>query len=343
MPDRHPTLQSVQPHVPEPALHHILEALTAAHYRHITISPASHATVLARPQPATVDPADVLVQCFGWSRPVDAHTLPHSVYQWAQHAQILTPVNTATGSRVRSQLRVSSVLDAGRWFLFWHSAYPTDHADSVFFGPDTYRFVRAVGAWLDLHQPKISRAIDLCTGAGPAAITLAARYPNADVMAGDINTAALALLAVNAAHAQTHNVRPCQSNLLQAVDGTFDLVVANPPYLVDRQARAYRHGGGPLGAALALAIVDEACPRLNMGGSLLLYTGVAIMTGHDPFYAAVCTRVAVMPLNLHIDYQTIDPDVFGEELHQGVYQQADRIAAVLLVITRVAPKNIHTT
>ena len=50
----------------------------------------------------------------------------------------------------------------------------------------------------------------------------------------------------------------------------IDLIVANPPYLVDPAGRVYRNGGGSLGTGLGERIVAEGLPRLRAGGQLLL-------------------------------------------------------------------------
>jgi len=116
------------------------------------------------------------------------------------------------------------------------------------------------------------------------------------------------------------------------VAGDFDFILSNPPYLVDPGERAYRHGGGPLGAGLSLAILDTALQRLAPGGTLLLYTGVAMVDGRDPFLEAVRTRLDGQDVAWR--YRELDPDVFGEELEAGVYAHTDRIAAVVLTVTR---------
>ena len=127
-------------------------------------------------------------------------------------------------------------------------------------------------------------------------------------------------------------VEAVHSDLLTAVPGTFDLIVANPPYLVDPAARAYRHGGGDLGAGLSLAILDAGVERLAPGGTLLLYTGAAIVNGQDPLRKAAAARLA--GTGLRWSYREIDPDVFGEELDSGAYAEADRIAAVVLTVRK---------
>jgi len=80
--------------------------------------------------------------------------------------------------------------------------------------------------------------------------------------------------------------------------------------------------------------LDAALERLAQAGTLLLYTGVAMVDGQDPFLEAVQERLAKTDLVWR--YREMDPDVFGEELESGVYAQAGRIAAVTLTVTRPA-------
>lgn len=118
------------------------------------------------------------------------------------------------------------------------------------------------------------------------------------------------------------------------MDGVFDLIVANPPYLLDAAERAYRHGGGPLGAGLSLQIVQAAIVRLARGGALWLYTGVAMTDGDDAFLRHATALLD--EAGLRWTYEEIDPDVFGEELDTPAYSDAERIAAVWLVASREA-------
>jgi len=155
------------------------------------------------------------------------------------------------------------------------------------------------------------------------------------VLAVDINPLALRMTAVNVALAEVANVSIEASDVLQDVDGQFDLIVANPPYMADPAERAYRHGGGALGAQLSLRIVEQALYRLAPGGSLVLYTGVAMIDGLDPFLDAVTPRLESPMFGW--TYHEIDPDVFGEELLTPGYQRVERIAVVALIVTRIGP------
>lgn len=303
------------------ALEALLRGLAARGYAFTTPTPATHARVNAWPENAVA--AD-LAGVFGWSRPFRPDLLDPELMQLAQQAGILRP----EGELMRSAVRVS-VLDGA---LFVHSAYPTQATDSVFFGPDTYRFVRAVAAWLNpARAARVGRAVDIGAGAGPGGIWVARAAPQAEVLLVDINEAALRLSRINAAAAGAGNVTAVRSDLLDGVSGEFDLIVSNPPYLNDPLARAYRHGGGEFGAELSVRILDAALRRLAPGGTLILYTGVAIVAGRDPFRTEaerMCRE------RVGWSYEEIDPDVFGEELETSAYARADRIAAVVLVATR---------
>ena len=301
------------------ALLALARAVQATGYAFTTPTPATHARVNARPG---TERAQTLRDVFGWSRSFDAGAVGPDILELMRSAGVLLTGEAGMCSAVRL-----SSLDG---LLFLHSAFPTVASDAVFFGPDTYRFARAVLAHLKDGR-SVRRAVDIGCGGGPGAILVARAHPEAEVVAVDINPAALRLAEANAALAGVR-VSAVESNLLSSAPGSFDLIVSNPPYLVDPGERAYRHGGGPLGAGLSLAILNTALERLAPGGTLLLYTGAAIVNGEDPFKQAVAARLAGSGIDW--TYEEIDPDVFGEELERGAYTDADRIAAVLLTVTK---------
>jgi len=296
-------------------------ALRQHGYAFTTVTPLTHKRINAR---ASAGWAHDLSGIFGWSRPFTPALPGPDLLALMQAARVVD--NDA--ELLRSSVRAST-LDGQ---LYFHSAYPTSAADAVFFGPDTYRFVRALRASLAECGQRIGRAADIGCGAGPGAITIALACPDAVVHALDINPAALALTEVNARMAGVSNVVAANSNLLNGVEGLFDLIVSNPPYLLDREKRAYRHGGGDLGAGLSVAVVEAAIDRLAPGGTLMLYTGAAVVGNTDPFRQAAEARLRAAGFSW--TYEEIDPDVFGEELEEAAYAFADRIAAVWLVARR---------
>jgi release factor glutamine methyltransferase len=296
-------------------------ALRAAGYEFTTPSPATHARVNARPEN---EHAKDLRDMFGWSRPFSESAMPADILALMREAGILIEGNGI----FRSALRVSS----SQGELFFHSAFPTTEADAVFFGPDTCRFARAIKAGLKERTALIRNAIDIGCGAGPGGILVAKYAPEACVLMTDINASALRLARVNAALAGTPNAIALHADILDGVDGTFDLIVSNPPYLNDPLQRAYRHGGGKFGAALSLRILEAALPRLAAGGTLILYTGTAIVAGRDLFREAALPALAAG--GFAWTYEEVDPDVFGEELETQAYRAADRIAAVVLNVRK---------
>ena len=181
-----------------------------------------------------------------------------------------------------------------------------------------------------LGRPRsdIRRAVDIGCGAGPGAIELALQCPQATVYGADINPDALALAAVNAGINGAARLVTCRSDLLGGVDGSFDLVMSNPPFILDPDELPYRHGGGEHGAQLSIDIVRTALERLHPGGSLFLYTGIAIVDGEDRFLAAI--RGMLDDACSAWTYEELDPDIFGGQLGCDGYENVERIAAVWL-------------
>ena len=80
-----------------------------------------------------------------------------------------------------------------------------------------------------------ARVVDVGSGSGALAVAIALRAPNAEVWATDLFEAAVELTRANVArHGLRHRVHVVQGDLLEAVPGKFDLVVANLPYLPER-------------------------------------------------------------------------------------------------------------
>lgn len=98
--------------------------------------------------------------------------------------------------------------------------------------PDTETLIERACALLPADTPL--SVLDLCTGSGAIAVTLAAERPLLSVVATDLSEAALAIAGENArAHAVEARVELRQGDLFDAVapGSRYDLIVANPPYI----------------------------------------------------------------------------------------------------------------
>lgn len=284
-------------------------------YRFTTVTPASHARVLAR---AGQRSGTSLRDVFGWNLPFKADVLPQRIF-----AQLFAGgLVVAQGGLFRSTVRFSSIDSR----LYVHDAYPTLAPDAVFFGPDTYRFTTAVNSFL---RP-CELLVDVCCGGGAGGIEAGVAIAERVVLA-DINPKALAFAEANYLLAGNSTAILHEADLLAGIDLRPDAIIANPPYLVDPLARTYRDGSGMLGTGLALRIVEESISLLAPGGQLLLYTGSPIVDGMDGFAAAALSLA--WAAGCAVEYEEVDPDVFGEELDNPAYAAVDRIAVVVLSLT----------
>lgn len=132
-------------------------------------------------------------------------------------------------------------------------------------------------------------AIDLCTGCGCVAVSLAVRLPDCRVTATDISPAALALARANAeAHGVGTRVAFLEGDLYDALDAAdaepADFLLANPPYVAEREwdglAREIREHeprdalvAGPAGTEVIERILKGARAYLKPGATLLVEIG----------------------------------------------------------------------
>ncbi|HYE43462.1 MAG TPA: methyltransferase [Caulobacteraceae bacterium] len=301
------------------ALLELLRLLDAAAYDFTTVTPASHWRVLDREEDRV---AEDLRDLLGWSL-AGPDGFAGAVRALLDRAGAVAPDERGW----RSRLRVSRV--AGRLFL--HSAFPPRARDSVFLGPDTYRFVRFIRQQIG-DTGGLKRVADIGAGAGVGGIVAAGLAGAASLELTDVNPAALRLAAVNAAHAGVEG-RLVECRGLEGVEGGLDLVVANPPFMNGASGRTYSAGGDMHGGQMSLDWSREAVDKLARGGRLLLYTGSAILRGGEDRMRAGLEGIAAKA-GCTLAYEEIDPDIFGDVLSQDAYAEVERIAAVGAVLTR---------
>lgn len=301
------------------ALLELLQILKGADYDFVVPTPATHERVVRR---ANKRQANDLRDVFGWNIPFAADCLSSEILDALVRADALLE---AEGG-YRSRFRVARLGDT----LFLHSAFPTDEPDAVFFGPDSYRFARFLRAELGCRCDA-GHMVDFGAGAGAGILTAAAFLPGARLTALDSNPKALELARINAKAAGVA-MEALEGSRLADVRGPVDLVIANPPFIMDGARRAYRHGGGMHGAQLTLEWATETAARLAPGGRMLLYSGSAIVDRRDPLRQALLEALPASGCSLR--YEELDPDIFGEQLTEGGYEDVERIAAIGAVISR---------
>jgi release factor glutamine methyltransferase len=144
--------------------------------------------------------------------------------------------------------------------------------------PDTETLVDwAIEIAQTLDAPRV---IDLGTGSGAIALAIKKDCPQVVVAATDASAAALDVALANARRFAL-DVRFQQASWLDGVEGRFDLIVSNPPYIAqnDEHLAALSHepasalASGPDGLADIRQIVADAPARLAPGGWLLLEHG----------------------------------------------------------------------
>jgi release factor glutamine methyltransferase len=129
-----------------------------------------------------------------------------------------------------------------------------------------------------------ARVLDLCTGSGCVAITLARQRPTTQVRATDISADALDVARDNALRLGAYNVSFAQGDLFASARGQYELITANPPYIpsgdiATLQADVRDHeprlalDGGADGLDFVRRIVDDAPTHLVPGGVLALEIG----------------------------------------------------------------------
>ena len=148
--------------------------------------------------------------------------------------------------------------------------------------PETEELVELLKSRIENRE---SRIVDVGTGSGIIALSLATQFPEAKVIATDISEEALTLARENAARIGFEDrVVFAKSDLLAQIEGAFDLIVANLPYIAagDRStlSREVSHDpevalfAGERGTEMICKLIDAARAQLRPGGLLALEIGI---------------------------------------------------------------------
>ncbi len=132
--------------------------------------------------------------------------------------------------------------------------------------------------------------VEVGTGSGCVAVTLARALPQARILAGDVSAAALATAKQNGVrHGVEDRIAWLQGDLLaplagHGLEGQVDAIISNPPYIAEwewsglqPEVRLYEPRtalvAGPRGTELHERLLVEAVPYLKPGGSLVMEVG----------------------------------------------------------------------
>ena len=153
--------------------------------------------------------------------------------------------------------------------------------------PETEELVELLQSRIENRE---SRIVDVGTGSGVIALSLAKEFPSAGIYAVDISEDALGLARENAARlGLSERIHFQQSDLLENLAERFDLIVANLPYISmqDRHllSREVLHDpevalfAGPAGDELVRRLTEQAPSHLEPGGLLALEIGAGQAEG----------------------------------------------------------------
>jgi release factor glutamine methyltransferase len=181
--------------------------------------------------------------------------------------------------------------------------------------PETERLVELLSSRIENRESTI---MDIGTGSGVIALSLAARFPEAIVTATDISDDALALARENAARlGLTSRIEFLRGDLLIYVDHVYDVVVANLPYVAasDRETLSREVlrdpevalFGGERGDEVVRRLIEAAPAKLKPGGLLALEVGL----GQADDLAALMAEKNYHDIRKEADYAGVTRFLFG--------------------------------
>ncbi|WP_077075164.1 peptide chain release factor N(5)-glutamine methyltransferase [Aedoeadaptatus urinae] len=215
-----------------------------------------------------------------------AYLVFDALFQLDQKAVLLYPEKNLNQSEVSGLRRVIGDMASGK---------PMAYAlkQEYFYGEKFYVDERVLIPRYDTERsvdcmkslaPKAKRILEIGTGSGCVAITLARLYPEAEVHGVDISADALDVAALNAKNHGVKNVLFTESDLFSKVRETYDIIYSNPPYItademnnLDKSVVDYEPEqalyGGVDGLDFYRKITAEAPNFLNDGGYLVFEIG----------------------------------------------------------------------
>lgn len=130
---------------------------------------------------------------------------------------------------------------------------------------------------------KANKILDLCTGSGAIAISIAKNVNIEEMVATDISNLALEVASLNCKKNKTENIKLIHSDLFENINQKFNIIVSNPPYIKTETIKTLSNevknepyialNGGTDGLEFYKKIINEAYKYLEKGGYLCLEIG----------------------------------------------------------------------
>ncbi|MGX9144554.1 TubC N-terminal docking domain-related protein [Mesorhizobium sp. 128a] len=262
--------------------------------------------------PRADDPVDNLVSLFIDGQPVDADLLARQV----SSSFIDTALDMRLIERANGFLQANVCLFPcyGSYIVTDHAAKNTAINQIMWLWGESFMLGGLV------KRSRRRRAIDLGTGSGIHAL-LAADHC-ASVVGADVNPRAVEFATFNALLNGKRNAQFVLSDLLDSIDGTCDLLLANPPYAPDAAARAGDNfwSGGLNGTDLLRRIVESLPARLDPDGTahlIALYPNPPATRIRDHFDMWLGGRMADWDVLDHTWPVPTYDDLFSVQPYQG--------------------------
>jgi SAM-dependent methyltransferase len=199
----------------------------------------------------------------------------------ARLADLGVIVPTRAGGEDRWVSRLTATPVGPRIFFHDNSLiFEHEKPDHVFLGRCSTRLAeRAVEAQAGR---RFGRGLDLCTGSGVQAMTMSGACD--EVVGGDVNPRALAYARANAQANGVKNATFVRSDLFTSIEGKFDIITANTPFLLlPEGSKALSGNGGHLGIELAVRLFEGLDAHLEPGGLSLVVASTVIIDGRNVF------------------------------------------------------------
>jgi release factor glutamine methyltransferase len=199
----------------------------------------------------------------------------------------------------------------GHWEFFGRE-FRTDHR-ALIPRPDTELLVESVLKEIAIASNRPNRLVDVGTGSGILAITIALERPELEVFAVDVSDDAIALARENAKLLNVSDrITFSQSDLLDQVEGPFDWIVANLPYIPTAELSSLQRevqfdpilalDGGKDGLTIIKRLIESIPAKVASHGSIALEVGLGQAQRVRELLAEYCYH----DISIKKDYQGVE-------------------------------------